>query len=607
MVAVLSGATALIAGGILVANHFRGASVEALLEDKELSSLKKELCERPKDEALKGRIRTRDWELRNNLFGRLHFDDWGTTFLLCAIVVLLISATYAGSLRRKLPNPLEWGAREPGEERRLRQISRHALAGVALLTGGFLLALGLGSSGMSFAGMMDEVRAARGPGGGGADVGKKPGGGTSARKKGLFPSKEEVRSQWPRFRGPGGCGVYMHGKVATEWDAASGKNILWKTPVPLDGYSSPIVWKKRVFLTGATSQKREVYCFDAAEGSLLWKADVGEVARRSPEVPDVFEAPGHAACTPVTDGRHVYAIYANGDVVAFDYEGKRVWARNLGLPDDTYGHASSLTMWCDLVLVEFDHAGEGASGSALYALDAATGGEVWRVARDYGATWTSPIVIETKKGDQFITATTPFVVANDPETGVELWKASVLEGEVAPSPVFAGGMVLVAMSECGLAAIRPGGKGDVTDTGVLWHVEGTFPETGSPVSDGKLVWTITTEGLLTCLRVEDGVEAFKKETEYGGYSSPCLAGGRLYVTGGEGATVVLKAGEAYEEVGKGKVGEKVAGSLAFAEGRILIRGEKHLFCIGGKASDAKKSADERARATNGPPKGKRNP
>lgn len=595
VVAVLAGITSLLVTGVLLNNHFSGGTVESLLEDRELAGLKKDLMKNPKDDQLKLKIRKRDWELRNNLFGRLHFDDWGTTFLFCALIVLLTSIKVAAAQKKKLPNPVTWGPRVQGTETKIKQVSRFAVIGTAALTGGFLLVLGLGSGGLAF--MMEDAQA--GPDGfpdGGDPQGAMPDAGDAgdtaskpAAPKGVFPGKEEIRKQWPRFRGPGGSGVYEHGRVATEWDVPSGKNILWKVPVPLIGYSSPVIWKERLFLTGATAKQREVYCLSTVDGKMLWKADAGEVTRQKEDAPEVFEPAGFAACTPVTDGMRVYAMFANGDVVAFDYEGKRVWAVNLGLAEDTYGHASSLAMWQDKVLVQFDHDGEGEPDSALYALESATGEVAWKEKRAYGCTWTSPIVIETGKGDQFITATTPFVIANDPATGKELWKAKVLDGEVAPSPIFAGGRVIACMEDAGIAAIIPGGKGDVTADHVEWQVEGDLPATSSPVSDGKLIWAVTAGGILTCWQLSHGTEVWKKELESGGYSSPTLAGGNLYLTNEDGDTLVLKVGDEYKEVGKGKAGEKVAASLAFSGDRIFIRGEKHLICVGGAAAgkDAK--------------------
>ena len=155
------------------------------------------------------------------------------------------------------------------------------------------------------------------------------------------PSAEELLKNWPRFRGPLGSGVSAVPDMPTRWDAASGEGIAWKSPVPLPGNSSPIVWRDSVFLTGATEESREVYCFAAADGALRWKWVVpadGEAA----EPPEVSEDTGYAAPTMATDGLRVFAAFANGDFAAADLQGQQVWVRHFGPLKNAYGHASSL-------------------------------------------------------------------------------------------------------------------------------------------------------------------------------------------------------------------------------------------------------------------------
>ena len=171
-------------------------------------------------------------------------------------------------------------------------------------------------------------------------------------------STDEMRSQWPRFRGPGGLGVSSHKDVPVEWDGASGKGILWKTEIPLPGYSSPIVWKDRIFLSGADKDRCEVYCLDALAGAILWRKPISKVGDSPAAVPTVFSDDnsrgGYAASTMATDGRLIYAMFATGAVAAFSFEGNLAWARNLGAPANAYGHAASLLTHGPLLIVQLD-------------------------------------------------------------------------------------------------------------------------------------------------------------------------------------------------------------------------------------------------------------
>ncbi len=588
-VAILSGLCCVAVSGILTYNYFSGGNVASLLEDQELTTLKHQLQKAPKDDKLKMKIRRRDWELRNNLFHRLKFDETGTYLAAFSFILFLGALKYALSLRVEWPNPLEWGARQAKKEKRTHMISGLAILGTGMLTVGFLIFLGKGSPGLAF---QDPELAKRveAPAASGADKSEGgaegPGGEPAVPQPELpesYPSNEEAAKHWHAFRGPGGSGWYRLGKPPLEWDEKSGKNILWKTELALGGVSSPALWDNHIFITGADKSQRVIYCLNADNGKKLWEVELGAIKRASNEAPEVFEAKeGFAACSPVTDGKRVYAVFANGDIAAANFKGKIVWAHNLGLPNNGYGHSSSLTRWKNLILVQYDQDGSEGGVSALFGIDAATGEVAWETKRDYGPSWCSPIVIETESGPELITVTTPMLVSNDPATGQELWKADVMAGEVAPSPVFSDGLVIAAMADSGMAAVKPGGSGDVTKTQVAWQIEGDLPDTASPATNGTYVWVLTSDGILTCFNPKDGKVVWTKETDVTGYPSPTIANGHVYLTGEKGQTLIVKAGDKYEEAGKGKVDVKVGASLGFYKDRIIIRGSKRVYGIGVK-------------------------
>ena len=399
-------------------------------------------------------------------------------------------------------------------------------------------------------------------------------------------SPKQTNNNWPRFRGPGGAGRPSSTDLPSFFDGKTGQGILWQTPVPLPGYSSPVVWTNRVFLTGANEAIREVYCFDADSGKMLWRKAIENVPGSTPGPAKPWNAASYAAPTPATDGRHVYAIFANGDLACLDLEGKQIWALNVGLPDNEYGHASSLVAHRNLLLVQLDQAMAEDGKSKLLALDTRTGRTVWETKRPVGAGWSSPIVISVGRREQIITCGIPWVAAYDPTTGAEIWRADCLDwGYYAvPCPIFAHGLVFSVTDGAALAAIRPDGKGDVSKTHVVWTAEDDLPSICSPVSNGDLVFLLTSDGLLTCYHTQSGKQIWQEDFSAQGRSfeaSPSLVGTRLYFVDNTGVMFIVKAASRFEELGRAEMGEPCSGaSPAFVRGRIYLRGQKHLYCVG---------------------------
>ncbi len=383
------------------------------------------------------------------------------------------------------------------------------------------------------------------------------------------PSAEEYKANWPRFRGPDGGGVSTLTGVPTTCEG----NIAWSVEVPAEGFSSPVVWGERVFLTGGDEAKREVMCFEVATGKLLWKSAVPSTEKA--EVPDQS---GVAAATCATDGRRVYAIFANGDLGAFNFDGSLAWSKNLGQLKNAYGHTSSLLTWQDRVVVQVDQGDADDKLSKLYAFDGATGKVVWEKAREVSSSWASPISYE----GQILTLAPPFAIAYAAKDGAELWRAECLDGEVTPSPVFAGGRALIVSPSSKLQAFRTDGMGDVTKSHLEWAVEDGVPDVTSPVSNGELVFMIDTGGMLTCCDAKDGKKQWDHDMEEECKASPSIVGGKLYLVTMKGTLVVLDAGREFKEIARSELGEKVYASPAFAGNRMFVRGMKRLICVGAK-------------------------
>ena len=404
---------------------------------------------------------------------------------------------------------------------------------------------------------------------------------------------EQISENWPGFRGPGGLGISAYTNVPADWNGKTGDGILWKTRVPLPGNSSPVIWGDRIFLSGGDPNELQVFCFDAVSGRLLWTGDVKRAPLKSDEEPfEVMEDTGFAAPTVVTDGRRVYAIFATGDIGCFDFDGKRIWTRSLGIPDSSYGYASSLAMYRNLVLIQFDQGGPDDGISRLIALDGVTGQTVWETKRPVPNSWSSPIV--TKVGNQFqlITCGDPWVIAYDPAKGTELWRAKCLYGDIAPSPVYANGLVFAIEPYSKLVAVRPDGRGDVTETHIAWSLDEGAPDICSPVSNGELIFLLATEGLLSCYKVEDGTKLWEQDLRENFLASPSLVGDKLYLLAEEGVMFIVQAGAEYKELTRCELGEDCHASPAFADGRIYIRGLENLYCIGKKTEDREQKTED---------------
>ena len=399
-----------------------------------------------------------------------------------------------------------------------------------------------------------------------------------------FASAEERQRQWPRFRGPGGAGISAYTNIPTSWNAKTGAGIAWKTPVPWKGHSSPVVWGDRVFLSGADPNHRQVYCFDGKSGRLLWTGDVPTVPLPNGEVFEIGEDTGYACPTVATDGRRVYATFPTGDVAGFDFNGKRLWHKSLGRPDNAYGYASSLETWQKLVLIDYDQSDGKDGKSRFFALDGVTGKVAWEAKRDLPSTWTTPIVVDVAGQPQLITVADPNVVAYNPANGKELWRAKCVGGDLAPSPICAGGLVFAVQPFSQLVAIKPTGQGDVTKTHIVWKGEDGIPDICSPVSDGKYVYLLDSEGLITCYNVADGKKVYEHDLKEPCRASPSIAGDKLYILSLKGVMHIGQAGPAYRELGKSELNEECLASPAFADGRIYIRSVKNLYCIGQAAA-----------------------
>ncbi len=600
-VSLVAGLFSLLVFGLLLGGYAHRLAKDPLDSD-DFRALKAALAKNPRDEELKQRVRDLDLELRNAYFRQRRFSQTGVYLLVGGVLLCAAAARSATVLRRRLPQPGPCPCPQDHESH-TNAIARWGVAGLAvILVGGAAgLAVGFSSDLPRSAGELAALYE--------SPAGKTPAetatGGTSAAPsattsaegrprptaaqststaaKAAYPSDEEIAKNWPRFRGPDGLGVSRYTNIPTSWDVASGKGIVWKTPIPLGGHNSPIVWGDRIFLTGADKDRREVYCFDAKNGKLLWQKPVAGPARppAKPLELDEESNAGWSAPTMTTDGTRVFAMFPIGELVAFDFAGKPVWNRSFGVPVNAYGHSASLLMHHDRVLLQFDQGGAREGLSRLYALDAATGKTVWQVRRDVPNSWSTPIVAKVGAQQQLITTADPWTIAYQPEDGAEIWRVKCLRQDVGPSPVIVGGVVYVSGQAPQTTAIRADGKGDVTKSKVLWIGEDGLPDTCSPLATEKYVLLMTSEGTLTCYEAKQGKMLWEQDFDGLFKASPSLVGNRVYLFADDGKCWIVEPGPtACKTVAEANLGEGCSACPAFQDGRMIVRGHKHLICIG---------------------------
>lgn len=574
-IALVSFVFCLVLCAFLVANHQAGKAADPI-QSPRLTGLKAALVKQPKNEGLKKEIRALDLDLRSKLNRRLALETTGAWMLAGGLAVFLISIKTA-AFRKKLPRPPKKVSSLSAENRAMIQSSGAAGAfGLVLLGVGWFWT---STSPTLLVAQQGKTNALAGAVAAAVPMPATP-----------FPDAAELKGQWPRFRGPDGSGISAFSNAPVQWNGTNGEGVLWKMRTPISGPNSAVIWNDKLFCTGATSQKREVYCYDALTGKLLWQKAVTSAPGAPAESPTVMEdSGGYAASTAATDGRRVYVVFANADVAAFDYQGNQVWGTNMGKLENSYGYATSLILYQNRLLIQNDQGAAKDGKSKLFALDTATGKMVWETQpRPVGNSWSTPLVIHAAQKDQVITCGNPWVISYDASNGTELWRAQALYGEVTPSPIFHDGIVYTAMDGENLCAIKPDGTGDVTKTHIAWKADEGLPDIVSPFCDGKRVYVVSSGGAVTCYNAKDGKKLWNKEFEVPFKSSPAMSGDRIYLFNDKGLCVIIQAADEYKEIARPDLGEEILSSPAFADGRLYIRGKTNLFCLGAKLTAASK-------------------
>ncbi len=394
---------------------------------------------------------------------------------------------------------------------------------------------------------------------------------------------------WPQFRGPDGLGVSA-AKVPLTWSAT--ENVAWKAELPGAGTSSPVVVGGKVFLTCYSGYnvpggprgsddllKRHVVCLGLEDGKVLWTKDV---ASKLPEQERIRDDHGYASNTPAADGERVYAFFGKSGVFALDHGGRPLWHAEVGSDLRNWGSAASPVLAGDLVLVNAS-----VESQSLVALDSKTGKEVWR-ARNIRESWNTPLFVPVKGGKtELVVAVMGKVLGLDPATGERLWSCDTdIPWYMVPSLVAADGIVYcIGGRTGGSLAVRAGGRGDVTRTHRVWKATRGSNVSSPVLHDGHLYFAHENRGIAYCLEAKTGRVVYEERLRPAPgdvYASAVLAGGRVYYVARHGGTFVVPAAPSFELLARNTLGDRSTfnASPAVAGGRLLLRSDRYLYCIG---------------------------
>jgi len=387
-------------------------------------------------------------------------------------------------------------------------------------------------------------------------------------------------NDWPQFRGPTGQGHSTETGLPIEWSES--RNIVWKTPVPGRGWSSPVVADGRIWLTTATKDKGtslRALAYDVENGRELINVEVFHL--RSADLTNPKNS--HASPTPIVEGDRVYVHFGAQGTAALSTSGEIIWKTRLPY-ESQHGNGGSPTLYGDLLIVSCD----GSDDAFVAALDKRTGKTRWRASRrqPFDQAYSTPLVIRVGERDEIVSVGAYRAAAYDPQTGKEIWRVSYADGfSNVPRPVYGHGLVYIAtgFQQPSLLAVRADGTGDVTKTHIAWTLRRAAPLTPSPLLVGDELYVVNDGGIATCLDAKSGAPRWIQRLGGGDYSaSPVLADGRIYFLSESGVATVIAPGKEFRRLATNTLDGDTLASMAIAAGSIFIRTDSHLYRIAEK-------------------------
>jgi outer membrane protein assembly factor BamB len=386
--------------------------------------------------------------------------------------------------------------------------------------------------------------------------------------------------RWPEFRGPTGQGHSTASAAPFEWSES--RNVLWKTPVPGRGWSSPVVDAGRVWLTTAISARNgtslRALAYDADTGREVVNVEVFHV--RESDLLNLKNS--HASPTPVVEGDRVFVHFGAAGTAALTTSGEIVWKTRLSYQSQ-HGNGGSPIVYKDLLIVSCD----GSDEAYVIALDKATGKTRWKRRRrfPFDQAYSTPLVIRVGERDQIVSAGAYRAAAYDPASGEEIWRVSYDEGfSNVPRPVYGHGLVYVAtgFQQPSLIAVRADGKGDVTKTHVAWRLTRGAPYTPSPLLVGGELYVVSDLGVVTCVDAVTGTVHWQQRIGGNHSASPVFAAGRIYFLSEEGVATVIAPGRTFQKLATNVLDGATLASMAVIDASILVRTQGHLYRLGAR-------------------------
>ena len=387
-------------------------------------------------------------------------------------------------------------------------------------------------------------------------------------------------NDWPQFRGPTGQGHSTETGLPIEWSES--RNIVWKTPVPGRGWSSPVVADGRIWLTTAIKDKGaslRALAYDVENGRELINVEVFHL--RSADLTNPKNS--HASPTPIVEGDRVYVHFGAQGTAALSTSGEIIWKTRLPY-ESQHGNGGSPTLYGDLLIVSCD----GSDDAFVAALDKRTGKTRWKASRrqPFDQAYSTPLVIRVGERDEIVSVGAYRAAAYDPQTGKEIWRVSYADGfSNVPRPVYGHGLVYIAtgFQQPSLLAVRADGTGDVTKTHIAWTLRRAAPLTPSPLLVGDELYVVNDGGIATCLDATSGAPRWIQRLGGGDYSaSPVLADGRIYFLSESGVATVIAPGKEFRRLATNTLDGDTLASMAIAAGSIFIRTDSHLYRIAEK-------------------------
>jgi outer membrane protein assembly factor BamB len=393
---------------------------------------------------------------------------------------------------------------------------------------------------------------------------------------------------WPHWRGPTFNGVSDETGLPVAWSTT--ENVHWKLDLPGRSGSTPIVWENQIFVLVTEGTQIELWSVDRASGSVNWTRPLGGGNR------SVRKA-NMSTPSPVTDGRSVWVLTSTGFLRRFDTEGNQLWVRDIqadyGQWGLNWGYGSSPVLYEDSVIVQVLHGMHTDDPSYLLRIDQETGETIWRVERPTDAirespdSYTTPSIVQTASGPELVVTGGDVVTGHDLETGRELWRMDGLNPRnnssyrIVASPLVLDDIVFAPSRERPLLVLRAGGRGDVTDSNLLWSTD-SGPDVPTPVTDGTYLYILRDNGVMFAHDVQTGEVVWgPQRTAPGTYSSsPLLADGKIYLTSEDGLTTVIRQGPEFEILASNDLDGYTLSSPIAVGGQLFIRTDFALWAIG---------------------------